>query len=55
MDSPLDKFYLKAKSLDLKLPEVISSKVAFSILSALDYLKQKNIMVFHTQLNTLFM
>jgi serine/threonine protein kinase len=44
MDSPLDKFYLKAKSLNLKLPEIILSKVAFSVLSALEYLKRKNIM-----------
>ena len=44
MDTSLDKFYLKVKSLELKIPEVFSSKVAFSVISALEYLKTKKIM-----------
>ena len=44
MDTSLDKFYLKVKSLELKIPEVFSSKVAFSVISALEYLKTKEIM-----------
>jgi serine/threonine protein kinase len=44
MDASLDKFYMKANSLNIKFPEVFLSKVAFAVLSALDYLKRKNIM-----------
>lgn len=44
MDTSLDKFYLKAKLLNLELPEIFLSKIAFAVLSALDYLKRRNIM-----------
>lgn len=45
MDSSLDKIYLKAESVNVKLPELLSSKVAFSTLQAIVFLKQNDIMV----------
>ena len=43
MDTSLDKFYIKARSLNLELPEILLSKTAFAVLTALGYLKQRNL------------
>jgi len=45
MDTSLDRFYAKMFALKLvPIPELIISKVAFSVLSALDYMKQLKLM-----------
>jgi serine/threonine protein kinase len=45
MDTSLDRFYAKMFALKLTpIPELIISKVAFSVLSALDYMKQLKLM-----------
>lgn len=38
MDISLDKFYLRAKNTSKSIPEEILGKIAFSVISALDYL-----------------
>lgn len=45
MDTSLDRFYPKVFSLKLKMPELLISKIAFSILSALEYMR--NLQVLH--------
>ncbi len=45
MDTSLDRFYAKMFTLKLDpIPELFISKVAFSVLSALDYMKQLKLM-----------
>merc|ERR1712241_420300 len=38
MDISLDKFYMRTKSTSKSIPEEILGKIAFSVISALDYL-----------------
>ena len=44
MDTSLDRFYLKMKSLEKPMTELFISKVAYAVLSALDYMKQFKLM-----------
>lgn len=44
MDTSLDRFYSKAFSLKLRIEELFISKVAYSVLNALIYMKSKNFM-----------
>lgn len=44
MDTSLDRFYLKAFALQKPLTELFISKVAFAVVSALDYMKRLKLM-----------
>lgn len=44
MDTSLEKFYNKAYSLRMKLPEGLMAKIAYSVLNALVYLKKLKIL-----------
>jgi mitogen-activated protein kinase kinase 3 len=44
MDTSLDRFYLKMFALKIPVSELFISKVTFSVLSALDYMKQLKLM-----------
>ena len=44
MDTSLDRFYSKMFGLSIPIPELFISKVAFSVLSALDYMKKLKLM-----------
>lgn len=44
MDTSLDRFYLKAFDMKLEMPESLISKVAFSVLSALEYMRKLQLM-----------
>ena len=44
MDTSLDRFYLKMKTLEIAMPELFISKLAFAVLSALEYMKQLKLM-----------
>jgi serine/threonine protein kinase len=44
MDTSLDRFYSKVFALDMKMPEVFISKLAFAVVSGLKFLINLNIM-----------
>ena len=44
MDTSLDRFYPKVFSLGFKMPELLISKIAFSILSALEYMRELKVL-----------
>ncbi len=44
MDTSLDRFYSKLFALELKMPELFLSKVAYAVLSALDYMRKLKLM-----------
>ncbi len=44
MDTSLDKFYKETFQLKLKMNELFISKIAYSVLEALDYMKEKHLL-----------
>jgi len=44
MDTSLDRFYSKMFAENISVPELFISKVAYSVLSALDYMKKLKLM-----------
>jgi serine/threonine protein kinase len=44
MDTSLDRFYAKVFNLKLEMPESFLSKVAYSVLSALEFMRSKQLM-----------
>lgn len=44
MDTSLDRFYSKTFALGLVMPEAFISKVAFAVLSGLEFMREKKIM-----------
>lgn len=44
MEASLDKFYLKAKSLNLNMCEEFLARIAYSVLNAIKHLKNKKVM-----------
>ncbi len=44
MDTSLDRFYAKMFALKMKIPESLISKIAFAVVSAVEYMKSKQLM-----------
>ena len=52
MDSNLDDFYKTAFKHNIEISELFISKVAYAVLSALNFMKSKGLTIFKYLLNT---